>query len=221
MIEEREFEVTTPVNDFIRKSLSHKKPYMTSKPIKGKYFYCHPFVVSPEYSYAPQFFSDYWEIKEDDTVLDIGSGCGILAILAAEIAEKVVASDINPYSLECIRENMRIHNASIDLRIGNMFEVVREGEKFTKILFNAPYFNEQATNELEIGLFDKDYKVMGLFLEGAMNHLTEDGLALVGFSELGEVDTVEGLIRKNEYSIADKKVETFGHTRILYYLTHE
>lgn len=210
------FNVTTPVNDFITKSLSHKNPYIVH--IKDKSLYIQPFVVSPKYSYAPQFFMKYWNINENDTVLDIGSGSGILAIFASDIAKKVVASDINPYAITCIKKSMELNNSIIDFRIGNLFEIVKPGEKFSKILFNAPYFNKKASNELELGLFDENYTVMKAFLSGAKKHLTRNGLVLLGFSKLGEVKTIESLIQENDYVIKEKFVETFGHTRILYYL---
>ena len=47
------------------------------------------------------------KVEEKEVVLDMGTGCGILAVLAAEKAQKVVATDINPYAIKCSKKNAR------------------------------------------------------------------------------------------------------------------
>lgn len=47
-------------------------------------------------------------VKEDDVVLDMGTGYGILGILAAKKAKKVVAVDINPHAVRCAQKKCRI-----------------------------------------------------------------------------------------------------------------
>jgi len=80
-------------------------------------------------------------VDENDIVLDVGTGCGILGILAAKKAKKVVATDINPYAVSCVQMNARQNGvlAKIDIRLGNLFEPIKPNEKFDVIIFNAPY----------------------------------------------------------------------------------
>jgi release factor glutamine methyltransferase len=54
-------------------------------------------------------FSENLQIEAGTRVLDMGTGCGILGIIAAKEAE-VVAVDLNPYAIRCARENARINN---------------------------------------------------------------------------------------------------------------
>lgn len=211
---DKNFEVTTDIEEFLKKSRSHKEPYIFE--LKGKRFYVDPHIMSPKYSYAPQFFMDYWNIDKDDVILDVGTGSGILAIFASDIAKKVVASDINPYCLESVKRSAELNNANLEIRIGNMFDVVKEGEKFTKIFFNAPYFNRKPKDELEKAVFDEDYKVMEAFLKDAKKHLARNGNVLIGFSELGDVKKIESMIEYYMYEVTKKSRENYGHTRILY-----
>ncbi|MDD5417621.1 MAG: methyltransferase [Candidatus Nanoarchaeia archaeon] len=210
------FKVTTDIKDFLKKSRQHKKPYFYE--LKGKTFYITPNIMSPKFSYAPQFFMDYWNIQENDTVLDVGTGSGVLAIFASDIAKKVIATDINPYCLESVKKSIEINNADVELRIGNMFDIVKEDELFSKIFFNAPYFSRKPKDNLERAVFDKDYKAMEAFLKDAKHHLTRNGQVLVGFSELGDVKRIEKMMEFYMYEITRKDVETYGHTRILYTL---
>jgi len=80
-------------------------------------------------------------VDANDRVLDMGTGCGILAILAAQKAKKVVAVDVNPYAVRCARKNAEINKLAdkVEVRRGDLFQPVRREEKFSLIIFNAPY----------------------------------------------------------------------------------
>ena len=71
--------------------------------------------------------------------LDLGTGCGIQALLAAKHAERVVATDVNPRALAFARFNARLNGIdNIEFRLGNVFEPV-EGERFGLVVANPPY----------------------------------------------------------------------------------
>jgi release factor glutamine methyltransferase len=86
-------------------------------------------------------FADNLTIKEGGYVLDIGTGCGILGIIAAIEAEKVVAVDINPYAVRCAKENAKLNHVVSKMLFvqGDLFAPLRALERFDLILFNAPY----------------------------------------------------------------------------------
>ena len=50
-------------------------------------------------------FAENLDVKEGEQVLDVGTGCGMLGILAAKKACNVVAVDLNPYAIRCAKEN--------------------------------------------------------------------------------------------------------------------
>jgi len=85
-------------------------------------------------------------IDEHDVVLDLGTGCGILGILAAKRARKVVAVDVNPYAVRCAEMNARLNGVveKMDIRRGDLFEPIMKNEKFDVIVFNAPYLPSEA-----------------------------------------------------------------------------
>ena len=85
-------------------------------------------------------------INKDDVVLDMGTGCGILGILAAEKAKKVVAVDLNPHAVRCARMNAKLHGVirKMDIRQGDLFQSLKKNEKFDLIIFNAPYLPSEA-----------------------------------------------------------------------------
>lgn len=81
------------------------------------------------------------KVDQGDRVLDLGTGCGILGILAATRAAEVVATDINPYAIKCAKENAKLNNTvdKMSFLQGDMFNPLSAKMKYDLILFNAPY----------------------------------------------------------------------------------
>ena len=57
-------------------------------------------------------FAENLEVERGAQVIDVGTGCGILGILAADTAAEVVAIDLNPYAVRCAKENSKLNNAA-------------------------------------------------------------------------------------------------------------
>lgn len=86
-------------------------------------------------------FAENLTVHQGDFVLDMGTGCGILGILAAKKAAQVVAVDINPFAVRCAKENAKLNSVADKIFFvqGDLFAPLRAYEKFDLILFNAPY----------------------------------------------------------------------------------
>jgi len=69
-------------------------------------------------------------------VLDLGTGCGILAAAACTRAVEVVATDIDEAAVACARRNLA--DLEVDVRRGDLFEPV-VGERFDLVICNPPY----------------------------------------------------------------------------------
>ncbi|MCX6620629.1 MAG: methyltransferase, partial [Acidobacteria bacterium] len=78
--------------------------------------------------------------KPIDRFLDLGTGNGIQALLAAPHAREVVATDISARSVEFARFNVKLnHCANVECSEGSLFEPVR-GRTFDQIVSNPPFF---------------------------------------------------------------------------------
>ena len=114
---------------------------------KGICYEINPQVYEP--SEDTFLFADNIKVERMSRVLEIGTGVGIIAIMAAKRARMVIATDINPYALECAVKNI-ISNKSfnIELREGDLFEPVIN-EKFDLILFNTPYLPSSSEEKVD------------------------------------------------------------------------
>jgi len=154
--------------------------------------------------------------NEEDTVLDMGTGCGILAIIAAQKAKKVVAVDMNPYAVRCARKNAEINRLAdrIDIRNGDLFQPVHNGEKFSLIIFNAPYL--PSTPEEMRSWLGKSWaggptgrQLIDRFIIEAPDYLKRNGRILLVQSSLANIDKTFRKFRDvglEAHLIAEKKV---------------
>jgi release factor glutamine methyltransferase len=86
-------------------------------------------------------FAENLSVKRDCEVVDMGTGCGILAVTAAKKARRVVAIDVNPYAVKCAKNNAETNGVGsrVSFIQGDLFGPLRTRKEFDLILFNAPY----------------------------------------------------------------------------------
>ena len=176
-----------------------------SSPNASLYFRRLSLRVSKDVYYPAEdtfLLAENLHVNHGDLVLDIGTGCGILAILAAEKARKVVAIDVNPQALRCTQMNAKRNGVAckIETRLGNLFEPVMYEEKFNLILFNAPYLpsteeepNTWLDRAWEGGQFGRS--IIDRFLSEVPNHITKKGKILLVQSTLSDI---QGTLQKLE-----------------------
>ncbi|MEM3865885.1 MAG: methyltransferase [Candidatus Bathyarchaeia archaeon] len=160
------------------------------KPIKmnilGKKFVFIPGVFLPYGIVTSKFLVKKLIVKRGDYVLDLGTGSGIQAIFAAEKARKVVAIDINPKSILCVKINAKLNNVEnkIEARKGDLFTPVKN-EKFNLIIFNMPYLPLKPKNILEKAwCCGEKNELINRFLCEAKNFLVENGKLQLVYSSL-------------------------------------
>jgi release factor glutamine methyltransferase len=142
-------------------------------------------------------------VNEDDTVLDVGTGCGIIGVLAAKKARWVVATDVNPQAVKCAKTNAKHNNVTdrISVLRGDLFQPIRQHKHFSLIVFNAPYLPSEPDEEKT--WMGKAWsggptgrRVIGRFVSEAPFYLNKNGRILLVQSSLSNVEeTLHGFER--------------------------
>jgi SAM-dependent methyltransferase len=124
-----------------------------------------------ELAEGPQYFQEVWPETEallcqlagapPGRFLDVGTGCGVLAIEAAALGHSAVATDLYPKTIELAKWNAAVNDfGEIDFRLGHLFDPV--AEKFDLIL-TAPHYG-RTSDQLRLEV-----------LAAALEHLNPGG----------------------------------------------
>jgi release factor glutamine methyltransferase len=134
------------------------------------------------------------EVRETDRVLDMGTGSGVNAILAASKAREVVAVDVSPDAVRAARHNAELNGVAdrVTVRESDLFEQV-EGT-FDLIVFDPPFRWFAPRDMAERATTDEDYRTLAAFFEQVSGRLAPGGRLLVFFGTSGDIDYLRHLI---------------------------
>ncbi|MFJ6113480.1 methyltransferase [Agrococcus sediminis] len=143
------------------------------------------------------------------TALDLGTGCGVIALHLRRLADRVVATDVSERALHLTRLNAALNGVDgIETRLGSLFEPVA-GERFDLVASNPPFV---ITPRAE-GVPAYEYRdggrtgdaLMAAVVQGLGAHLQPGGAARL----LGNWEAVggrDGLARVEEWADASLDV---------------
>jgi release factor glutamine methyltransferase len=120
------------------------------------------------------------------SVLDMGSGCGLLGIIAAAAGCDVCAVDINPKAVEIAKCNALLNNVEMKCIVSDLFEKVPD--KFDIIVFNPPYLPDK-DDVLGSEMWSNNGTI-GRFIRQAKEHLNPGGMILLLTSSLTPTSAV-------------------------------
>ena len=135
------------------------------------------------------------EVSEADRVLDMGTGSGVNAILAAAVSPDVVAVDNNPRAVEAALRNAEANGVTSRVRVveGDLFDRV-EG-RFDLVVFDPP-FRWFAPRDLgERNTTDENYATLTAFFRDIARYLKPAGRILIFFGTSGDAEYLQQLIR--------------------------
>lgn len=167
-----------------------------------------PTVFPPVDQKVVNLFAEHVEIQPGDRALDVGTGAGVLAFIAARKGAYVVATDRNAEAVSNARLNAR--RLSLEDRVEvcgpyDMFDGVR-GRRFDHILFNAPWLRGAPRTAYEAALYD-DGRVIEAFLNGVCVHLEAAGTVWLLYADVfertgdGALSHVKDLLSRNGLTV--------------------
>lgn len=133
------------------------KPYVQwriSKPNTFRYkaitLHIPPGVFHPKYFHSTLFLIEFMESLtiQNNTVLELGCGSGLLSCVAAKHNADVTASDISPLAITTLTENAEQNNLQIEIVLSDLFDSIN-AKHFDYIFINPPYYPKNPKTDAE------------------------------------------------------------------------
>lgn len=185
-----------------KKIKEHKEPYEVA--LGDITLTVFPNVFSPKYFTDSLWFAEQLpEIVGRDSLLEIGTGTGIIALFCALHGARVVTTDINPDAVKNAQFNFERYHLNIPAYLGNVYEPLTENQKFDFIFWNHPFNNWETPVEetLLLAGLDHNYEATSAYISGAKRHLTERGRLLLGTGNNADIATLRTLAETNGYTL--------------------
>jgi methylase of polypeptide subunit release factors len=120
--------------------------------------------------------------------LDLGTGCGVEALLASKHAERVLATDVSLRAVNFAAFNAQLNLApNIEYRVGSWFDPIAD-ERFDAIACNPPYVISPASKYVYRDSGLKGDSVSEQVVRSIPAHLEEGGFATVQISWIADPD---------------------------------
>ncbi len=135
------------------------------------------------------------------SLLDMGSGSGIVGVLAARRGTSVTAIDVDPLAVRATRISAMLSSVTIDAREGDLFSPLDDEARFDLIAFNPPFFARRVEGPLERAFFGgENLEILDRFLSACRSHLRPEGRVLVAGSTGGALGMMRTLYEKHGYA---------------------
>lgn len=140
------------------------------------------------------------EVRETDRVLDMGTGSGVNAILAASRSRDVVGVDVNPRAVTAAVANAARNGVARRIAFAESDVFAAVDGRFDLMIIDPPFRWFAPRDPLEASMTDENYGAMGRFFAGAGEHLADGGRILVFFGTSGDLDHLHRLAEENRFA---------------------
>lgn len=142
-----------------------------------------PTVFHPKFYLTSRFFAEFIQglDLQGKEVLEIGSGSGILSLVAARRGAQVTAVDINPRAVECTSRNARENGLECSVRAirSDLFAGLSGGSTYDYILWSPPFYPKDPSDDAGFAWnAGAGYSAIRRFAESAGIHLRDGGKIL-------------------------------------------
>ena len=171
-----------------------------------------------------QLLIDTLDVRDADSILDVGTGTGALAIWAAHNSQaSIVAVDMSDASVGNAKKNTECYGFEdqIDVRKGDVYSSLSNNETFDVILANLPGRNKPASDDIAAAQWDTDFQAHRSLFSTANTHLRPGGRIYIVKANYPDLPEMIELATSYSYQVKviGKSDATENDPRIYYALS--
>lgn len=201
-----------------------KKGIMDKNDMLSLTLYKNILIEVPEGVYGPSYDTRYLlsklELRIGETMLDLGSGSGIVALAMADKAQWVTGVDIDNASVSCARSNAKLNGIRNATFLKSSWFKRLEGKKFDLIVANLPQYPKPPGDicgdyiDRTVNAGSDGRKYLDEIIAEAPGHLNARGRLQINQSQFADIRKTISMLRKSGLrpEITARKYEPMGRT---------
>lgn len=142
-----------------------------------------------------KLLASYIKTKKDERILDLTTGCGVIAAIAGLQGASGIAVDINPKAVKNAAENFLKYKVKIKAIKSDLFASVPE-ELFDQIYVNGPFFEGPINDPLDYACYGARQFIEDLFAK-LKTRLKPNGKLLIVMSEWSDLGHFDKTVYSN------------------------
>ena len=183
------------------------KPYLIHKYLKkerlvtinGIQLLIPPTVFHPGLYFSSKLFNSFIAKLplQNKTVLDVGTGSGLLALGAAKLGARVTAIDINPLAVFTAKNNASRNTLKITVLESDLFKEVTDS--FDYIFVNPPYYPHSPSNDNDKAWYCGEKHEYFISFFSSLKHVSKkDSVIYMILSDGCDIETISSIA--NQFS---------------------
>lgn len=161
-----------------------------------------PGVFHPGLFFSSKFFAEFIKQQDlnDQRLLDVGCGSGLLSLVAAKQGAKVSAVDLNDAALFNCQTNALSNDLVVKTIKSDIFSQV-EGS-FDYIVVNPPYYPRQPQNASQLAWYCGDnFDYFKQFFADLDQHITADSRVFMVLSDGCDLATIADIAAEHNFTL--------------------
>jgi release factor glutamine methyltransferase len=160
-----------------------------------------PGVFHPGFFFSTKLLISFLEkinLKEKK-FLEVGSGSGLISIVAAEKGASVIATDISLIAVNCTRENFEKNKIKAESIQSDLFNSIPI-QKFDFIAVNPPYYKKNPISPEEKAWYcGENLEYFEKFFQQAIPFVHSDSVIIMVLSDECDLDGIQAIAEKNHW----------------------
>ena len=176
-------------------------------------------VFAPHYTLSTRILLDFIDELnlQSRSLLELGSGSGVISVWAAKKGATVTASDINPKAVQNTVENARFNQVKINVVQSDLFDQL-ENSSFDYIIVNPPYYPKTPSNDAEKAWFcGQHFEYFQQLYAQLSKNIFRNSLVYLILSEDCDLTTIRGIANDHRLQMQEiKRIRKWWETNYLF-----